>query len=838
MATSRGRTDARRSAYTPIGAVTLDERPSGAHTWRFAAPDGASVVVALLADDLLRVRLVPPGVEPAPSWAVVTAEWPAPDVRVERDPLSLTLSTPVMRVEIALDPFRLRCRWPDGAPFAEDDPELGMGAVGALGPADVPNAYLPAGSVRCTKRLAPGERILGCGERTTGLDQRRRHIVFYNVDPPQVHGPDTGSMYVSIPFWMGQRDGRTYGIFLDSVRRADLDAGLAEPDRMSFGAAGGELTYYVFAGPTPAVVLARYADLTGHAPLPPRWALGYAQSRWSYFPHGHLRSVASGFRERGIPCDTLYLDIDYMDGYRDFTWSPLRFPDPPGMLRELGEQGFKVVTIIDPGIKADPTDPTYIEGLERDYFVRRADGSLFIGVVWPGECVFPDFSRAEVREWWGNRHKGLLEAGVAGIWDDMNEPSLTDRLVPGAGVPHGTTMPDDAVHRPQGPDGPALPHAAFHNAYGLQMARATAEGLARLRPGMRPFVLTRSGYAGIQRYAAVWTGDNASVWPHLRLAMRMCLGLGLSGVPFVGFDTGGFWENTTGEMLVRFTQLGALFPFFRNHSALYTASQEPWQLGQPFEELCRNAITLRYRLLPYLYTAFARSVRAGAPVARALAYSFPEEPSLATVDDEVMLGEDLLAAPVLEADTIQRDVLLPPGGWVDWWTGERFMGPARVRVNAPMDILPLFAREGAIIPMGPVMEYTGQRPEEPLTLVCYLGDGDGARAAGTLYEDDGATTDYERGAWRQTRYTGERSGNRVTITASQPEGAYESGPRETIVELRLPHPPMTPHRVRSVTLDGQPLASYTVTPRRYDTAISAHAGQLNAPFSVTVDLEP
>nr|MBF6591488.1 DUF4968 domain-containing protein [Ktedonobacterales bacterium] len=622
----------RSGGYLPIGAVTpasdgaADGAADGGRIWRFAATDGARVEVTLLAADLARVRLVPPGIASARSWAVVERAWP--DVRVRLDAGAgglVQLTTDAMRLDIAPAPCRLTFSWPDGAPFAEDDAALGMGVVAPLGPADIPDLSLTPGSVRCSKRLAPGERILGVGERTSGLDRRGERVVFYNVDPPQPHGADTHAMYVSIPFWLGLRQGRAYGIFLDSVYRADLDAGASVPDRLSFGAAGGELTYYVFAGPTPAAVLARYADLTGHMPLPPRWALGYAQCRWSYFPEAQVRQVAEGFRQRRIPCDSLWLDIDYMDGFRVFTWNEGRYPTPERLLRELSERGFKVVTIIDPGVKADPTDTTYRAGLAHDFFTRRPDGSLYTGVIWPGDAAFPDFSREAVRAWWGECHRPLLEAGVAAIWDDMNEPSLTDRFIPGADVPHGSTLPPDIVHRPDGPDGPPLPHAAFHNAYGLQMARATAEGLARLRPDRRPFVLTRSGYAGIQRYAAVWTGDNLSTWAHLRLAMRMCLALGLSGVPFVGFDTGGFWGNATGELLVRFTQLGALFPFFRNHSARGTHQQEPWAFGQPFEALCRAAIELRYRLLPYLYTLFEQATRDGGPLTYPLLYAFPTE---------------------------------------------------------------------------------------------------------------------------------------------------------------------------------------------------------------------
>jgi alpha-glucosidase len=827
--------------YWSIGRVEREEQDEGgAWVWRFAAADGTRAEVAILAEDLARVRLLPPGVLPAPSWAVVREEWPAVTVHeTSGESGMLRLTTGAMRLEIGLDPMRLTWSWPDGAPFAEDDAELGMGYVPPLAPDEAPDVALPPGSVRCYKRLAPGERILGAGERTHPLDRRGERLVYWNIDPPQPHGADTRAMYASIPFWIGLRGGRAYGIFLDSVGRSDVDAGATRADQIGFGAAGGDLTYYVFAGPSPAAVLARYADLTGHMPLPPKWALGYGQCRWSYYPEEQVRQIAIEFRRRDIPCDALWLDIDYMDGYRDFTFNPRRFPDPDRLFADLAAQGFKVVTIVDSGVKVDPTDPTYVEGLERDAFVRRTDGSLFVGVVWPGESVFPDFTRADVREWWGERHQSLLDAGVAAIWDDMNEPSLTDRLVPDGGTPHGTTMPHDVVHHPDGFDGQAVPHAALHNAYGMQMARATHEGLARLRPERRPFVLTRSGYAGIQRYAAVWTGDNESTWEHLRLAARMCLALGLSGVPFCGFDTGGFWLSATGPLIVRFTQLGAVFPFFRNHSALATASQEPWVFGQPFEAFCRAAIELRYRLLPYLYTAFAEAARTGAPIARPLIYAYPGEESLANIDDEHLLGGDLLCAPVLEEDQPRRFVQFARGAWVDWQTGERIVGPLRRWVDSPLDVLPLFVREGAILPMGPVMQYVGERPEDPITLAVYLGPGEGARAEGALYEDDGATPAYQEGVWRLTRFSAEWKGETVTVSAEAPEGGYEGGAHEWVVELHLPYAGGVKGQrpaVRAARLGERDLADIEVAARRYETVARVAVGHASASFVVEVTL--
>lgn len=832
--------------YSPVGRVTprgAEASDGGAREWRFVAEDGVEARIALLAEDIVRVRLLAPGAAPAASWAVARTEWPTLTADETKDVAGLRLTTGALSVEVATDPLRLAFRWPDGATFGEDDSAHGMGAVSERDPLTPPDPRMPPGSVRCYKRLAPGERVIGAGERGEPLDKRGYRLTFWNVDPPHPHGPTTGAMYSSMPFWTVTRpDGRAWGVFMDSVARSDLDAGATDPALLSFGVVEETLTYYVFAGPTPADVLRQYSELTGRLPLPPRWALGFGQSRWSYFPEAQVREIARGFRTRGIPCDHLWLDIDYMDGYRVFTFNSTRFPEPKELLDELRAEGFKVVAIIDPGVKIDATDPTFAEGVERDYFVRRPDGSLFVGSAWPGACAFPDFSRADVRAWWGDRHRVLLDAGLAGIWDDMNEPGLTEMFSPGAGTEHGDTMPPDVVHHPQGKDEPPVAHARFHNAYGMQMARSTREGLERLRPNERAFVLTRSGYSGVQRYAAMWTGDNSSRWEHLPLAVSMCLSIGMSGEPFVGFDSGGFFEASNGELLTRFMQLGVYFPLYRNHSAMGTPAQEPWAFGQPWEALSRDAINLRYRLLPYLYTLVEEASRTGAPVTRPMVYAFPDDPTVAGIEDQLMVGDALLAAPVLRSQQYRRDVRFPRGAWRDWLTGQRYIGPQGEQVETPIDVSPLYVREGAILPLGDATQYVGEVAEEPLTLVCSLGPEDGARAEGTLYEDDGVSRDFERGAWSRTRFIAERAGNRVTVRAERPEGAYRATRGVVTVELRLPRVELAPGaarpEIRAARVDGAPLEGVRTerVDRRYETLLRVTLGQTDAPFTLEVEL--
>ena len=607
--------------------------------------------------------------------------------------------------------------------------------------------------------LAQHAHLYGFGERADALDKRGLAFPVWNADPPMHHTTQTLTMYTSIPFYLNVdvSGGETRGVLVDHTGLLNADLGQTRPDLVELTIKGEMLVVYCFAGPTPADVLRQYAELTGRVPLPPRWALGYHQARWSYESAREVRDIAATMRERRHPCDALWLDIDYMDGFRNFTWNAETFPQPRELIEELRRQGLRLVTIIDPGTKVDETYPVYQAGLARDYFCRYPNGEPFLGSVWPGVCVFPDFSRQEVREWWGALYRKHVDLGVAGIWNDMNEPALTSILTEdGAEHVHDRTMDGSVVHRAggeaiTGPDGPAISHSLFHNAYGMQMARATYEGLRRLRPDSRPFVLTRAGTAGIQRYAAVWTGDNTSEWEYIPQAIGMCLNLSMSGVPFIGMDVGGFWQDSSGELLVRFAQLGASMPFCRNHSAKYTVNQEPWTFGEPFESAVRAAIELRYRILPYLYTLFADAARTGAPIIRPLAYHYARDEQACRVSDELLLGETLLSAPICEEGAVSRQVYLPAGEWFDFWTGRVYQGAQTYEIAAPLERWPLFARANSILPLGPLMQHTGERPTDPLTLHCYLSKH--GQASYTLYEDDGETQAYTGDTFAETLIT-------------------------------------------------------------------------------------
>jgi alpha-glucosidase len=739
--------------------------------------DGGVLRVQFVTDGVARIRVSRDGAfRPPHSYAVVD---PAQEAEAA---VSLAgqvqVASRLLRVSVSAIPCRLT--------FAD--------AVGNVLCADADGTGWQGDAVVCSQTLPADLAVYGLGEKAFGLNHRGRRLTLWSTDPQGSYRMGTDPIYGSIPWVLCQREGRAHGILFDNTYRADFDLGRSDPRTFSYRADGGELCYYVVAGPSPAEVLARYAALTGAMPLPPRWGLGYHQSRWSYRTEAEVRQVARELRARRIPCDAIHLDIDYMNGYRLFTWDASRYPDPRRLIADLSDEGFRTIAILDPGVKVDPSYAACADGLASNVFCKLPDGRPYSGPVWPGDCYFPDFSNRAVREWWGSRFQPLTEAGVAGIWNDMNEPVV----FPGA------TFPDEVQHRA---DAGATDHRAVHNVYGQLMAQATAEELGRRNPGERVFAISRSGYAGIQRHALTWTGDNESSWEHLRLSIPMVLNLGLSGQPFSGPDIGGFSGHCDGELLARWTEVGAFLPFFRNHSAMGSHRQEPYAFGEPFESICRHYIELRYRFLPYTYTAFWQAAECGLPVARPLALSFPADRRVASLDDEFLYGDALLVAPVLSPAGVGRGVYLPRGGWFDFWSGQSHEGSNDVPAYAPLDVLPLYARAGSVVPMGPVMQYSDEFLPERLDLHIFPGNG-----RSWLYEDDGHSTAYQDGAARVTTFEMEMDEHRLTV-ARTPKGSFDPGYHGYDILLRGPatenhgrsDPPgsrLSPAQAVTITVDG------------------------------------
>jgi len=648
----------------------------------------------------------------------------------------------------------------------------------------------PRTAVRVRKAMSPDEVYYGFGQRIGLLDRRGRTLTNWTVDPSHGHNRGMDNLYQAHPVFLALRPTLAWGFFLHSTWCSRFDVGATHPDVLDALTVGNECDYYILYGPTPDAVVEKLTHLTGRPALPPLWSLGFHQSRWGYDSADKVRDLAATFRARGIPLDTIHLDVDYMRGYRDFTWDPDRFPGPAALLHELRAHDVRVVTIIDAGVKEDLGDGYDVadDGMARDAFIRTGDGAPFAGYCWPGLALFPDFTRSDVRAWWGARHASLLDAGVAGIWNDMNEPSIFDRPFTEDAVGQ-RPMP---LQTPQGAEGERTVHAEAHNLYGLLMCRSTYEGLRALRPDERPWILTRSGYTGLQRYAVAWMGDNNSWWEHLEASVAQLASMGLCGLPHVGVDIGGFFESASAELYARWIALGAFYPFMRSHCTREGARQEPWAFGPRVERIARQFIALRYRLLPYLYTLAHQATRTGAPLFRPMMYDFPDDPASYHLHDQVMVGPHLLVAPVCHPGRDHRAVYLPQGKWHDYWTGEATFGPQTVIAAAPLDRIPLYVRGGAALPLGNERLSTSA-PLETLTLALYPE----GTSAWTLIEDDGTTFDYQRGEIAETTVYMTADDGRVSVEVMARRGDFQPHPRTLAMRLR------TAWRPDSVLLDGR-----------------------------------
>ncbi len=615
------------------------------------------------------------------------------------------------------------------------------------------------------KKLFPDEKFLGLGEKTGNVNRRGDKFENWNSDVP-AYAINADPIYQSIPFYMGIHDEVTYGIFLDNSFRTKFNFGASTDEQYSyFSAAYGEMNYYIFGASTLAGIIRDYTWLTGRMSMPPLWSIGYQQCRWSYFPESDVLRLAHTFRNKQIPCDVIYLDIDYMDSYKIFTWNDTKFPKPKTMIGKLNDLGFHLVTIVDPGIKIEKGYFAYEEGVKNDYFAKYPDGEFYTGSVWPGRCHFPDFTKETVRNWWGNAFTRLIDPGVEGFWNDMNEPATW-----GQGIPNMVQFDFD---------GHKASMAEAHNIYGLNMSRATFEGTKKLLNGKRPFVLTRAGFAGIQRYSAVWTGDNEATDDHMLLSARMVNSMGLSGLSFVGPDVGGFMGNPSPELYQRWLSMGVYTPFFRNHSAWGTDHKEPWSFGEEVEKSSREQINQRYRLIPYLYSMFYQSLLSGLPVARSLTIhnTFDEKAYWYAYQNQYMFGDNLLVAPVSCKQNAVK-VYLPAGGWYRLSSGEYYPGNMEVIVDAPLSDLPVFVKASGIVPMQSVVQSTAEKPSSTLDLHIYNGE---KPATFLYYEDDGASYAYEQDVFYK-RYIA-FDPVKKSISLSKVEGSFSS--RFTAIRLVL-----------------------------------------------------
>lgn len=808
----------------PAAAFAVQSRPDG-----MAVRIGDALLhVSALTDSILRIRIDRAGVTAEnASWAV-PAEVRAQHVAVRATPGGF--STAALRVRIDGSPARLVVEDLNGKVISAD----------AIDP-----IKLDGRGFTLRKAMPQTEHYFGLGDKTGGMDRRGKSFVDWNTDAFGFSSSDD-PIYKSIPFFIGVGgEGGSYGVFLDNTWRTWFDFGHREEGVLAFGGPDGPIDYYLIAGPSTADVVRRYTDLTGKAPLTAKWALGYQQSRYSYMSADEVRQIAARLRSDRIPTDVLWLDIDFQDRNRPFTVNKQTFPDLKGLIADMGREGFKVVTITDLHVAHAPNQgyAPYDTGVAGNRFVHNADGSTYIAPVWPGPSVFPDFTDAKVRDWWGRLFKQQVADGVAGAWNDMNEPAVFETPT--------KTMPLDVVHRIASDDfaSRTATHAELHNVYGMENTRATYEGLRTLSPAERAFVMTRASYAGGQRYSVTWTGDNQATWDHLRLSIQQIINLGLSGFSYSAADVSGFAGGPSPDLLTRWFEIGAFYPVFRNHSAKGTPRVEPWVDGPQHLAIRRRFIEERYRLMPYLYGLAELNARTGDPIMRPVFYDYPSALS-ASCDQSTTftLGKSLLVAPPPRIESPQSyDVCLPAGGWYDYWTGLRAGAPQVAAGDQPiqsasqatgaaqtrgdvvsetprLDRLPVFVRAGTILPRQAVVQSTAEKPQGPLMLDVYPGDD----CQGDLYADDGHSMAYTRGDYlRQTvRCTvtpqglqldfAQRQGRfaspwkQITVTVHGWQGDGQVSLKGRRVESRQD----AAAQQLTFTLDDQPRSSQVVIARR------------------------
>jgi alpha-glucosidase len=702
-------------------------------------------------DGILRVRVARDGAFGKDfSWAVtdepVDYKETISPVKVEDSKSEVKMSAGNVTVFVKKSPALITFADASGNPLLADEPTLPMAWDGER--------------IRVWKKMPAEESYYGLGDKPGPMDRRNRAFTMWNSDVFG-WGESTDPLYKDIPFFMGLRKGTAYGVFFDNTYRSSFDFGKESPDYFSFGAEGGELNYYFFAGPEPKKVVEEYTALVGRTPLPPLWSLGYQQSRYSYYPEARVREIANLLREKKIPADVIYLDIDYQQGNAPFTINRERFPHFEQMIADLRAQGFHVITITDLHIKKDPGHgyAPYDSGIKNDVFVKNPDGSIYVGIVWPGESVFPDFTLSRAREWWGGLYKDFLGMGVSGFWNDMNEPALFQRA--------DKTMPLGTRHRLD--DGTSLDHRAIHNVFGMENARATYEGLRKLKSDERPFVLTRAAYSGTQRYAATWTGDNSSTWNHLNMSTPMLLSLGLCGYALAGDDIGGFAGSPSADLLTRWFEVGAFNLIYRDHTGSGTADQEPWVHGPRHEAIRRRYVELRYKLLPYIYTGIEDTTRTGLPFMRPVFLDYPQAEGFYGNNRDFLFGGDFFVAPVVTEMVDPEDVQLPPGGWYDFWSAQKLDSKDKITLRPALDEMPLYVRAGAIVPMQPLTQNTSETPSGAIELRVYAGDN----CRGSLYEDDGHSFGYQKGELFRATYSCQVAPNAITITATTEKNGYQ-----------------------------------------------------------------
>ena len=691
----------------------------------------ANVEAIVYSPSIVRIRMDKQALKKDFSYAVV-AEPMQTKVTITQTANEVTIVTDSLKVVFQKKPYSVTFYNMDGLVISEDETGLSTSWVGE--------------EVTTYKKMQEGERFIGLGEKTGDLDRKGNGYTNWNTD---AYGYSTGQdpLYSTIPFYIGIHHNMNYGIFMDNTFQSDFNFGASNDRFSSFGARGGEMNYYFIYHKTVADIIKSYTSLTGRMKMPPLWSLGYQQNRYSYYPDTEVLRIAQTLREKKIPADGITLDIHYMDKYQLFTWNKERFPNPKGLTDQLKTMGFKTTVIVDPGIKIEPGAAAYERGLKAGVYLKYPDGKNYAGQVWPGWCNFADFTSEAGRKYWRNEMKFFVDNGISGVWNDMNEIATW-----------GQKMPSNVMFDFEGRKGT---HLEGRNVYGLEMIRSSYEGFREQTSTERPFVLTRAGYAGLQRYAAIWTGDNRSEDSHMLAGVRLINSLGLSGVSFTGMDVGGFTGNPSIGLYARWMQLGAFIPYFRNHTGVNSKSSEPWAYGEEVTEIARNYISLRYKLLPYLYSSFYESTQSGLPVNRSLAIdnTFDKNVYNGAFQNQFLFGQSIMVAPVESGKDFVK-IYFPKGNWYDLYNDEMTKGNSEKTADLSLAKLPVFIKESSIIPMQSLVQSTSVAPTDTLMVHIYKGN---VNNNFIYYEDDGKSFEYEKGIFYKRNIVYNTSSNQITF---------------------------------------------------------------------------
>lgn len=736
---------------------------------------------------IIRVKITKDSSDEDLSFAVI--QRPLKELAFNESAKEIEISTSSLKLRINKSPLRFNFYTADDKVLSEDDPRFGTTWQGQ--------------QVINYRKLYADEKFIGLGEKTGHLNRRGSSYVNWNTDASE-HDLKTDPLYKTFPFFIGLHSGLTYGLFLDNTHKSYFDFGATTDEQMSwFGADGGDMNYYFFGAQSVAKILEDYTWLTGRMEMPPLWSLGYQQCRWSYMLAEEVLDVAETFRNKQIPIDVMYCDIDYMDKYKIFTWDPETFPHPKRMMDKLKAMNFHLVTIVDPGIKVEKGYKQYDEGVKKNYFATYPDGEKYIANVWPGRCHFPDFFREDVRQWWGKSFTALTEPGVDGFWNDMNEPAAWGQNIPSLVQFGKYTIPE------------------VRNVYGMEMARATYDGTKKLLKNKRPFVLTRAAYSGVQRYSTIWTGDNSAYDAHMLLGQRLVNSLGLVGLSLIGVDIGGFTGNPSPELMVRWNSLGVYTPMFRNHACIGTIYREPWRWGAENEAIIKKDIEHRYKLLPYIYSSFYQSHQTGLPISRTLAIDYTQDENIYDhkYQNQFLFGDAILVAPV-ESTASTAEVYLPDGEWYRLNSKHKFTGRQVVDTPAPLTDLPVFIKAGAIIPMQSVIQSTADKSDGILELHIWHGTDPNMF---TYYEDDGTSYNYQKGAYykRTISFNPEKK----QINLGTVDGSYES--RFSQINFMLHG---FTHKFKTIIIDDKEVKTHPDKDKTISFLVSNNNSEINIQY--------